>query len=173
MGYAGFYRRFIKDFSKVAKPLCKLLQKNAQFEFDDECMKAFEELKKKLITALVIVALDWDRPFELMCDASNYAVGVVLGQRHQKIFHPIYYERKTLADVQLNYTTIEKELLVVVLAFDKFRAYIVGTKVIVFTDHLAIKHLIAKKDSKPRLIRWILLLQEFDLQIVNKKGSEN
>ncbi|KAK8640169.1 hypothetical protein V6N13_007928 [Hibiscus sabdariffa] len=108
-----------------------------------------------------------------MCDASDYAVGAVLGQRKGKIFHPTYYASKTLNDAQVNYTTTEKELLAVIFAFDKFRSYLLGTKVTVFTDHSAIKYLLSKKDAKPRLIRWILLLQEFDVEIIDKKGTEN
>ncbi|EOX99750.1 Polyprotein, 77260-80472, putative [Theobroma cacao] len=82
-----------------------------------------------------------------------------------KILHPIYYASRTLNEAQANYTTTEKELLAIVFAFDKFRSYLVGTKVIVYTNHAAIKYLIEKKDAKPRLIRWVLLLQEFDLEI--------
>ncbi|KAL4341150.1 hypothetical protein GQ457_08G031210 [Hibiscus cannabinus] len=108
-----------------------------------------------------------------MCDASDYAVGAVLGQRKGKIFHPIYYASKTLNDAQVNYTTTEKEMLAVIFAFDKFRSYLIGTKVIVHTDHSAIKYLLSKKDAKPRLIRWILLLQEFDIEIIDRKGTEN
>ena len=94
-----------------------------------------------------------------MCDASDYAVGAVLGQTKDKKHHAIAYASKTLTGAQLNYATIEKELLVVVFAIDKFRSYLVGTKVIVYTDHAALKYLFTKKDAKPRLIRWILLIK--------------
>ncbi|KAL5558579.1 hypothetical protein UlMin_034790 [Ulmus minor] len=139
LGHAGFYRRFIKDFSKIAKPLCNLLEKDRKFDFDEGCLKAFLELKQKLSSAPVIVAPDWAAPFELMWDASDVAVGAVLGQKRNKVFHSIYYASKTLQGAQLNYTVTEKELLAVLFAFDKFRSYLVGTKVIVYTDHSAIK----------------------------------
>ncbi|KAL4335708.1 hypothetical protein GQ457_07G002730 [Hibiscus cannabinus] len=173
LGHAGFYRRFIEDFSKITKPLCSLLEQGRQFEFDKDCTKAFNLLKQKLVTAPIVEPQDWKLPFELMCDASDYPVGAVLGQRKGKIFHPIYYASKTLNDAQVNYTTIEKEMLAVIFTFDKFRSYLIGTKVIVHTDHSTIKYLLSKKDAKPRLIRWILLLQEFDIEIIDRKGIEN
>ncbi|PIN14790.1 DNA-directed DNA polymerase [Handroanthus impetiginosus] len=173
LGHAGFYRHFIKDFSKISKPLCNLLEKDIPFNFNDTCLDAFNDLKGRLISAPIITVPDWSLPFELMCDASDFAVGAVLGQRKDKIFRSIYYASKTLNDAQLNYTTTEKELLAVVFAFDKFRSYLVGTKVIVYTDHAAIRYLIEKKDANPWLILWVFLLQEFDLEIRDRKGTEN
>ncbi|KAL5572989.1 hypothetical protein UlMin_022586 [Ulmus minor] len=138
------------------KPLVQLQRRlNPSMQ---EFLHAFETLKEKLISSPIIVAPDWELPFTLMCDASDYAIGAVLGQRKGKIFHVIYYASKVLNDAQLNYATTEKELLAVVYAFDKFRSYLIGSKVIVYTDHSALRYLFAKKDAKPRLLRWILLL---------------
>ena len=173
LGHAVFYRRFIKDFSQIAKPLSNLLVQGIPFEFDSQCLHAFSVLKDKLVSTPIVVAPDWSFPFELMCDASDFAIGVVLGQKREKIFQVIYYARRTLNDAQLNYATTKKELLAIVFAFDKFRPYLIGNKVVVHTDHSAIKYLMTKKDAKPRLIRWVLLLQEFDVEIKDKKSTEN
>ncbi|XP_048618223.1 uncharacterized protein LOC106408152 [Brassica napus] len=169
----GFYRRFIKDFSMIARPLTRLLCKEAKFVFDADCLAAFQILKKSLVSAPIVQPPDWDLPFEIMCDASDYAIGAVLGQRKDKKLHVIYYASRTLDDAQIKYATTEKELLAVVYAFEKFRSYLVGSKVIVHTDHAALKYLMTKKDAKPRLLRWILLLQEFDIEIRDKRGAEN
>ncbi|GKA92766.1 reverse transcriptase domain-containing protein [Tanacetum coccineum] len=150
-----------------------LLEKETPFIFSKECIKAFEILKKKLTEAPILVAPDWDLPFDIMCDASDFVVGAVLGQRKTKHFQPIHYASKTMTDAQAHYTTTEKELLAVVYAFEKFRPYLVLSKTIVYTDHSALKYLLAKQDAKPRLLRWILLLQEFDVIIRDKKGAEN
>ena len=173
LGQAGFYRRFIKDFSQIARPLTSLLAKDTPFEFTNECLNAFHILKKALVSAPIIQPPDWSLPFEIMCDASDFAIGVVLGQTKDKKHHAVAYASKTLTGAQLNYAASEKELLAVVFAIDKFRSYLVGAKVIVYTDHAALKYLLTKKDAKPRLIRWILLLQEFDLEIKDKKRVEN
>ena len=91
LGHAGFYRRFIHDFSKIARPLTSLLRKEVKFDFTPECVKSFEEIKKALITATIVQATDWNLPFEIMCDASDFAVGAVLGQRKDKKLHAVYY----------------------------------------------------------------------------------
>ncbi|GKA51177.1 reverse transcriptase domain-containing protein [Tanacetum coccineum] len=173
LGHAGFYRHFIKDFSKIARPLTKLLEKDTPFEFDDECQKAFKLLKEKLTCASVIVNPNWNLPFELMCDSSDFAVGAVLCQKDGKNFHPIYFASKTLNPAQQKDTVTEKELMAIVFAFDKFRSYLILSKTIVHTDHSVLKHLFKKQDAKPRLIHWILLLQEFDIEIKDIKGTEN
>ncbi|XP_071926999.1 uncharacterized protein [Coffea arabica] len=173
LGHAGFHRRFIKDFSKIGAPLFQLLQKDVSFEFDETCKGAFNKLKELLTTSPIIQPPDWNLPFEIMCDASDHAVGAVLGQRVGKAAHAIYYASRALNGAQLNYSTTEKELLAVVFALEKFRSYLLGAKVIIFSDHAALRYLLTKKEAKPRLIRWILLLQEFNLEIRDKKGAEN
>nr|GEV78312.1 reverse transcriptase domain-containing protein [Tanacetum cinerariifolium] len=144
LGHAGFYRRFIQDFSKIARPMTHLLEKETMFVFSKNCIVAFENLKKKLIEAPILVVPDWNLPSKLMCDASDFAIGVVLGQRKTKYCQPIHYDSKTITEAQIHYTTKEKEMLATV-----------------------------KQDAKPRLIRWVLLLQEFDITIRDKKGTEN
>ena len=108
-----------------------------------------------------------------MCGASDYVVGAVLGQRVDKKLNVIHYVSKTLDSAQRNDATTEKEFLAVVFSCDKFRPYIVDSKVTVHTDHDAIKYLMENKDAKPRLIRWVLLLQEFDLHIIDRKGVDD
>nr|GEZ97330.1 hypothetical protein [Tanacetum cinerariifolium] len=141
LGHADFYWQFIQDFSKISRPMTHLLEKNTPFIFSEDCIQAFQTLKKKLTEAPILISLNWDLPFELMCDASDFA--------------------------------IEKEMLVVVYAFEKFRSYLIMNKSIVHTDHSALKYLFAKKDAKARLLRWVPLLQEFDFKVLDTKGSEN
>ena len=113
-----------------------------------------------MISAPIVQPPDWNLPFEIMCDASDYAIGAFLGQRVDKKLNVIQYASKTLDSAQRNKATTKKEFLVV-FACDKFRPYIVNSKVTVHTDHAAIKYVMEKKDAKPRLIRWVLLLQDF------------
>ena len=173
LGHVGFYRRFIRDFSKIARPLCRLLEKDTKFYFDESCHNAFEEIKSILVKAPIMAKPDWNREFEIMCDASDFAMGAVLGQKDEKVFKAIYYARKTFNEAQENYSTTEKEMLAIVFACEKFRPYILGSHGIIHTDHTSIKYLMAKKEAKPRLFRWVLLLQEFDLEIKDKKACDN
>nr|GEW88737.1 putative reverse transcriptase domain-containing protein [Tanacetum cinerariifolium] len=144
LGHAGFYRRFIKDFLKISRPMTNLLEKNSPFIFSNECIQAFKTLKDKLTEAPILIAPNWDQPFELV-----------------------------LNQAEANYTTTEKEMLAVVYAFKKFRSYLIMNKSIVYCDHSALKYLFAKKDAKARLLRWILLLQEFDFKVIDTQGAKN
>nr|GEY51697.1 hypothetical protein [Tanacetum cinerariifolium] len=173
LGHAGFYRRFIQDFSKIARPMTLLLEKDTPFLFYKECVEAFQTLKRKLTEAPILIAPDWDMPFELMCDARDFAIRVVLGQRQEKYFRPIHYASKTMTKAESNYTTTEKEMLAVVYAFEKLWSYLIMNKSIVYTDHSALKYLFAKKDSKVRLLRWIFLLQKFTFKVIETKRAEN
>ncbi|GJS50306.1 reverse transcriptase domain-containing protein [Tanacetum coccineum] len=173
LGHAGFYRRFIKDFSKISRPMTHLLEKNTPFIFSEDCILAFQTLKKKLTEAPILIAPNWDQPFEIMCDASDYAIGAVLGQRIEKHFRPIHYASKTMTEAESNYTTTEKEMLAVVYAFEKFRSYLIMNKSVVYTDHSALKYLFNKKDAKSKVAQRVLLLQEFDFKVIDTKGAEN
>ena len=122
LGHAGFYRRFIKDFSATAHPLCNFLAKDVPFTWSQACEAAFDKLKTMLVSPPIMRSPNWNLPFEIMCDASDYAIGAVLGQREDKKAFVIYYASKTLDSAQANYTTTEKEFLAVVFALEKFRS---------------------------------------------------
>uniref|UniRef100_A0A2N9GY26 Integrase catalytic domain-containing protein n=1 Tax=Fagus sylvatica TaxID=28930 RepID=A0A2N9GY26_FAGSY len=154
LGHAGFYRRFIKDFSAISRPLCNLLLKESTFEWTESCEVAFKKLVQLLTSAPIMQAPDWSLPFEIMCDASDYAVGAVLGQRKDKKPHVIYYASRTLNSAQMNYTTTEKELLAVVFALDKFRSYLMGTSIVVFTDHAALRNSIFRSKTRKEWRTW-------------------
>ncbi|GJR91625.1 reverse transcriptase domain-containing protein [Tanacetum coccineum] len=168
-------QRFIEDLSQnFSKTLDHdhLLEKNT-FHFFRDCILAFQTLEKKLHRSSNSLVGNWGQLFEIMCDASDYAIGAVLGQRIEKHFRPIHYASKTMTEAETNYTTTEKEMLAVVYAFEKFRSYLIMNKSVVYTDHSALKYLFNKKDAKARLLRWVLLLQEFDFKVIDTKGAEN
>ncbi|GJW61078.1 reverse transcriptase domain-containing protein [Tanacetum coccineum] len=163
----------INIISKLPPPTNVKGTRKTPFEFNDECHKLFNSLKEKLTCTPVIMSPNWNLLFELVCDASEFPVEVVLGQKDGKHFHPIYFASKTLNAAQQKYSVTEKEHMVVVFAFDKFRPYMILSKTIVYTDHSALRHIFKKQDAKPCLICWILLLQEFNIEKKRKKGTEN
>ena len=153
LGHAGFYRRFIKDFSAIARPLYNLLAKDVLLAWSQACEAAFDKLKTMLVSPPIMRSPNWNLPFEIMCDDSDYAIGAALGQREDKKDFVIYYASKTLDSAQANYTTTEKEFLPFVFALENFRSYIIGSPVTIFIDHAALKYLLSKQDTKPRLTR--------------------
>ncbi|GJR95793.1 reverse transcriptase domain-containing protein [Tanacetum coccineum] len=148
--FGNSFSTFIKDFSKISRPMTHLLEKNTPFIFSEDCILAFQTLKK-----------------------NDYAIVAVQGQRIEKHFRPIHYASKTMTKAETNYTTMEKEMLAVVYAFEKFRSYLIMNKSVVYTDHSALKYLFNKKDAKASLLRWVLLLQEFDFKVIDTKGAKN
>nr|GEX29478.1 retroelement Pol polyprotein-like [Tanacetum cinerariifolium] len=165
-----------KDLSvKEKTALITKRTSNQRFNIREESIlkSTLSSRMRKLTKALILIAPDWDMPFELMCDASDFAIDSVLGQRQEKHFRPIHYASKTMTEAESNYTTTEKEMLAVVYAFEKFRSYLILNKSIVYTDHSTLKYLFAKKDSKARLLRWVLLLQKFTFKVIDTKGAEN
>ena len=140
---------------------------------DENAKNSFLKIKEALISSPVLHTIKWDSPFELMCDASDFTIGAVLGQRIDKKCVAIYYTRKPLGEAQVNYTTTEKEFLAIIFALEKFCSYFLGSKVIVFTNHAALKFLLSKKETKARPMRWILLMHKFDIEIKDRHGVEN
>nr|GEV97254.1 reverse transcriptase domain-containing protein [Tanacetum cinerariifolium] len=162
-----------KQGIKVDKAKVDVITKLPHLTTVKECVEAFQTLKRKLTEAHILIDPNWDMPFELMCDASDYAIGAVLGKRQEKHFRPIHYTSKIMTEAESNYTTTEKEMLAVVYAFEKYRYYLIMNKSIVYTDHSSLKYLFAKKDFKARLLHWVLLLQEFTFKKIDTKGAEN
>ena len=145
LGHTGFYRRFIQNYAQISKPLTNLLSKDIEFIVDEPVKSAFNILKEALIEAPILQPPNWSLPFEIYCDASEFSVGAVLGQRKEQKPVAIFYASKTLNGPQLHYFVTEKELLAVIFALEKFRSYILGSKIIVYSDHSALKFLLKKK----------------------------
>nr|GEW45579.1 reverse transcriptase domain-containing protein [Tanacetum cinerariifolium] len=176
LSHAGFYRRFIKDFSKIARPMTRLLEKDIPFIFSQECVDAFQTLKRKPTEAPILIALDWDMPFELMCDASDFAIGAVLGQRQDKNLRPIHYASKTMTEAESKYTTTKKEMLAMVYAFEKFRSYLILNKSREFTfklvdtkgaENLAVDHLSRLENPHQNVLDPKEINESFPLETLN------
>nr|XP_049701809.1 uncharacterized protein LOC126055664 [Helicoverpa armigera] len=173
LGLVSYYRRFIPDFSKTAKPLTTLLKKDIPFFWSNEQQIAFEELKGKLISAPILIYPDFSKPFVLTCDASNYAISAILSQGEIGKDRPIAYSSRTLNKAETNYSTTEKECLAIVFGTKTFRPYLYGHRFTIVTDHRPLKWLFNCKDPGSRLVRWRLKLEEFDYNIEYKKGKIN
>ena len=174
LGAVAFYRMFICNMATVVAPLTDLLKKGAPFEWNERCQVAFTQLKHILCAAPVLQAPDFNKPFSLYCDASNEGVGAVLLQVRDSVEHPVSYFSKKLNAAQRNYSTIEKELLSIILALQHFAVYVpTGAHVIVFTDHHPLKYVNKFRDKNLRLTRWSLFLQEFNLDVRHVKGKDN
>nr|GEY86409.1 reverse transcriptase domain-containing protein [Tanacetum cinerariifolium] len=181
LGHAGFYRRFIKDVSKIARPMTRILKKDTTFIFSQECVDAFKTLKRKLTKAPILIAPNWDMPFELMCDASDFAIGVVLGQCQDKNFRPIHYASKTMTEAESNYTTTEIEMLEVVYAFEKFRSYLILKKSIEFTfkvvdtkgaENLVADHLSRLENPHQNMLDPKEINESFPLETLNLEAID-
>eukprot|EP00253_Pinus_taeda_P032915 PITA_32915 len=172
IGFTGYYRRFIENFTKLASPLFKLLTKDCEFNWNPDCQLAFETLKAKFFEAPILRAPNWKLPFHISTDSLDTTPGAVLGQKYL-IPYAIYYTSKNLTLIELNYTVTEKEFLVVVHAINKFRHYITGYEIFVHIDHFAIRYLLYKPITNGKVTRWLLLLQEFNITVLDRSGKQN
>ena len=176
LGMAGYYRKFCKNFSGIAEPLTNLLKKSTKFKWNDKCQDAFDRLKAILKSAPVLLAPDFDKCFKLAVDASDVGIGAVLLQEDNNgIDHPVCYFSKKFNKHQKNYSTIEKECLALILAIQQFEVYLTSSisPIVVFSDHNPLSFLHKLKNKNQRLLRWSLLLQEFNLDIRHIKGKDN
>jgi hypothetical protein len=176
LGMSGFYRRFCPNFSSVAAPLTTLLKRNVKFVWDTPCQSAFEQIKAMLTSNPVLKAPEFGKPFKLAVDASEVGVGAVLLQEDTNgMDHPIAYFSQKLNAGQSNYSTIEKEALALVLALQHFEIYVTSSvgPLVVYTDHNPLTFMKKFGNKNPRLIRWALYFQNFDLCIKHIKGRNN
>lgn len=173
LGLVGYYRKFIKDFSKITQPLTSCLKKKNKIEITQPYIDAFQRCKELLVNAPILQFPDFSKPFILTTDASNYAIGAVLSQGVIANEKPIAYASRTLNEAETRYSTIEKELLAIVWAAKHFRPYLYGRKFTIYTDHRPLAWLNSIKEPNSKLTRWKLRLAEFDFDIKYKQGSQN
>lgn len=173
LGMCNYYRRYIKDFAKKAKPLYNLCKRDQPFIWSDKCKDAFEDLKTKLISSPILIFPNFQNTFIITTDASNYAVGAVLSQGDIPKDRPIQYFSKTLNDAQTRYSTIEKELLAIILAVEAFRHYIYGREFLIVTDHKPLCFLFNHKNISSRIYRWKMALIGYNFKVQHRSGSLN
>lgn len=173
IGLCSYYRRHVPNFANIAKPLTKLTKKDEQFIWTQECETSFNALKTILITEPLLIYPDFSKKFILSTDASNIAIGAVLGQLINGVEHPIAYASRQLNSAERNYSVTERELLAVIWSVKYFRCYLYGRAFSLYTDHSAIKWLLSLKDPSSRLTRWSLKLAEYDYQVYHKPGVKH
>ncbi|KAH9318924.1 hypothetical protein KI387_020693, partial [Taxus chinensis] len=174
LGHVGYYRRFIKNFSKIAQPLTQFLKKDVTYELGNKAHEAFGQLKESLVSSPVLKNLDWSKPFIVYTDASDAALGSTLSQKDENgNEHPIYFGSRQMSSAEVNYTVTEKEALAIIFAVKKFRNYLLGKKFLVVTDHQALKYIVNKPNPSGRIARWIILLQEFEFDIIDRPGKKH
>jgi ribonuclease HI len=169
LGLAGYYRRFIEGFSKIAKPMTSLLEKGKEFKWTEECQQSFNQLRSKLMAAPVLIMPDLQKNFDIYCDASHHGLGCVLMQEG----HIIAYVSRQLQKHELNYPTHDLELAAVVHALKIWRHYIMGTKCRIYTDHKSLKYIFTQKDLNLRQRRWLEVIKDYDLEIHYHPGKAN
>eukprot|EP00833_Pecoramyces_ruminatium_P006824 jgi/Orpsp1_1/1180856/evm.model.c7180000074882.1 len=176
LGLCNYYRRFVNNFAKIAKPLHNLTRKGIKFHWSEKCNKAFIELKKRLTSSPVLQHPDITKPFIVECDSSNFAIGAVLSQKDEdNKLHPVAYFSRSLHDAELNYTITDKELLAIKDAFSTWRHLLLGArhKVTVYTDHKNLIYTLGGKVQNQRQHRWYLFFQEYDFELIYRKGTSN
>jgi len=176
LGLCNYYRRFVKNFAKIAKPLHNLTRKNTKFIWDTNCGNSFKLLKSKLTTSPVLHHPDVTKPFIVECDASNYAIGAVLSQKDENNkLHPVAYFSRSLQGSEINYTITEKELLAIRDSFLTWRHLLLGAKhkITVYTDHRNLIYTLGGKVGNQRQHRWHLFFQEYDFQLIYRQGTKN
>jgi hypothetical protein len=169
LGLAGYYRRFIEGFSKIAKPMTSLLEKGREFKWDEKCQDSFDQLKKRLMSPPVLIMPDLQKGFDIYCDACGQGLGCVLMQEG----HVIAYASRQLRKHELNYPTHDLELAAVVHALKIWRHYIMGTKCQVYMDHKSLKYIFTQKDLNLRQRCWLELIKDYDLEIHYHLGKAN
>ena len=173
LGLVGYYRKFVERFSSLAKPLTDMLKKGKEWQWTDLEQESFEILKEKLIEFPILQYPDFSQPFILTTDASGYALGAVLSQGTPGKDRPVAYASRTLNGAELNYSTVEKECLAIVWACKHFRPYLLGKPFQIWTDHKGLTWIFNVKDPSSRLLRWRLLLEEYEFEIKYKPGKQN
>ena len=173
LGITGYYRRFIKDYAKIAKPLYELQKKDREFNWDEPQETAFKCLKEYLCREPILLFPDFDKPFTLTTDASDGAIGAVLSQEKENFDHPVWYLSRTLNKAECNYSTMEKECLAVLYALNQFRPYLLGRKFILVADHEPLNWMHSRKDPGKRLLRWMFKFTGYEYTFRYKPGKLN